>query len=103
MRKKSFDSVFLADLRHIPIQELLTKLGLYCKIDTDFLSIKNKNTKRLHISVGNSVFEIIITGQKWYDQRQAKGGGGCIDLVMHILKLPFVKAVKKIKSVYQIP
>ena len=39
-------------------------------------------------------FEILTTGLKWYDTRAKKGGGGAIDLAMHVLGLSFVDAVK---------
>jgi hypothetical protein len=42
----------------------------------------------------NGEFEILTTGPKWYDTRAKKGGGGAIDLAMHVLGLSFVDAVK---------
>ena len=40
-------------------------------------------------------FEIVTTGpNKWYDTRARKGGGGAIDLTMHVLHVTFVDAVK---------
>lgn len=39
-------------------------------------------------------FRIAVSGQKWYDHNAQKGGGGCIDLVMHVHKLSYVRAVE---------
>ena len=36
----------------------------------------------------------MTTGPKWYDTRAHYGGGGAIDLAMHLLNLSFVEAVK---------
>ena len=41
-------------------------------------------------------FEILTTGPKWYDTRARKGGGGAIDLAMHVLGLSFVDAVRRL-------
>ncbi|MBZ3343388.1 hypothetical protein IPR00_22095, partial [Xanthomonas perforans] len=41
------------------------------------------------------VVELLATGPKWYDTRAEKGGGGAIDLAMHLLRLDFVSAVKR--------
>ena len=35
---------------------------------------------------------------KWYDTRARKGGGGAIDLAMHVLGLTFVDAVKSLNK-----
>jgi hypothetical protein len=43
---------------------------------------------------GCGEFEILTTGVKWLDTRANKGGGGAIDLAMHVLHLSFVDAVK---------
>ena len=43
-------------------------------------------------------FEILTTGVKWYDTRACAGGGGAIDLAMHVLGLSFVDAVKRLTA-----
>jgi len=59
----------------------LDALGLYWKRDADF-------------SLGGGVVELLATGPKWFDTRAKVGGGGAIDLAMHLLRLDFVLAVK---------
>ena len=44
-------------------------------------------------------WELLVTGPKWFDTRAGEGGGGGIDLVMHLLGLDFVKSVKLLASV----
>lgn len=53
---------------------------------------------RLHVAVGGQVFELLVTGAKFFDTRADKGGGGAIDLAMHLLRLDFVAAVKRLSS-----
>jgi len=52
----------------------------------------------VHVSVSGGVVELLATGSKWYDTRVEKGGGGAIDLAMHLLGLDFVSAVKKLET-----
>lgn len=93
--RKSFPPELLEELRSMPVVAALDALGLYWKHDSDFVPVKDKATVRLNVSLpsGGSV-ELLVTGQKWYDTRAGQGGGGAIDLVMHLLRVDFVTAVK---------
>lgn len=93
-RRKSFDDADLDRLREVVISDALTRMGLYWKVDPDFLPEKNSSTQRLYVSVGSRVVELLVTDMKWYDARAEKGGGGGIDLAMYLLNLDFVHAVK---------
>jgi len=42
-------------------------------------------------------FELLTTGLKWFDTRANVGGGGSIDLAMHLLQLDFKQAVRKLR------
>lgn len=98
-RRKSFDDADLDRLRKVSIPDALIRLGLYWKVDPDFQPEKNSNTQRLYVSVGSRVVELLVTDMKWYDSRAGKGGGGGIDLAMHLLGLDFVHAVKALIKV----
>ncbi len=65
------------------VTKALDALGLHWKRDPDFQPVKDAATLRLHVAVGGQVF----------DTRADKGGGGAIDLAMHLLRLDFVAAV----------
>ncbi|SCX16102.1 hypothetical protein SAMN05216379_11048 [Nitrosomonas eutropha] len=82
----------------MPVVAALNVLGLYWKRDSDFLPVKDKTTIRLNVSLGGSVVELLATGARWYDTKTNKGGGGAIDLAMHLLRLDFVTAVKRFQS-----
>lgn len=97
MASKRFDESMLATLREQSVSDTVAMIGLYAKIDPDFQPTKkNPYTKRLYISVGNSVTELIVTGSKWFDTRMNKGGYGGIDLTMHLFKEPFADAVNRL-------
>ena len=50
---------------------------------------------RLNVSIGGGGVELLATGPKWYDTR-IEQGGGAIDLAMHLFRLSFVDAVKRL-------
>nr|WP_017166853.1 hypothetical protein [Xanthomonas phaseoli] len=76
----------------MPVLEALDLLGVYWKRDPDFRPLKDKTTIRVNVSIGG---ELLATGRKWFDTRAEKGGGGAIDLAMHLFRLDFVSAVKR--------
>lgn len=82
----------------MPALAALDLMGLYWKQDPDFRPVKDKHTTRVNISIRENSKELLITGPKWYDTRAQKGGGGTIDLAMHLLQLDFVSAVKQLQA-----
>lgn len=85
----------------MPVPAALDALALHWKIDPDYLPVKDKTTTRLNVAVGSAVVELLATGPKWYDTRAKKGGGGAVDLAMHLLRLDFVAAVKRFQGLPQ--
>ncbi|MGV4008816.1 hypothetical protein ACV8SI_25645 [Citrobacter freundii] len=96
--KRSFSPELLDQFRAMPVPAALDALGVYWKRDPDFVPVKDKMTVRLNVSLGGGVVELLATGPKWYDTRAEKGGGGAVDLAMHLLRLDFVNAVKRLQS-----
>jgi hypothetical protein len=96
--RRSFSPASLDALRALSAQETLDRLGLGWKRDPDFSPTKNPATVRLHVAVGGHVVELLATGVRWYDPRAKKGGGGAIDLAMHLCGLDFVGAVKRLQT-----
>lgn len=99
MARRSFDDATLAQVREMPLSQVLDKLQtggqIFWRRDLDFVPDKDKRTVRLFLSSpGGFAWEVLVTGLKWFDTRAGKGGGGGIDLVMHLLQIDFVKAVK---------
>lgn len=97
MRDRSrFDQNAVLRARLLSIEESLSRLGLYWKEDRDFHPLKDSATKRLYISIGNRVVELLVTNLKWYDVTAKHGGGGAIDLAMHLCATDFVTAMKSL-------
>jgi hypothetical protein len=95
-RARSFDGAVLDALRSMTVAETLDRLGLHWRRDPTFSPHKDPRTTRLHVSIGGGVVELIATGARWYDTRAQRGGGGAIDLTMHLLGVSFVDAVKRL-------
>jgi hypothetical protein len=81
-------------LRDLPSEAVLARLAIDVKPDPTFAPVKDASSRRWHAHTTHGDFEILTTGCKWYDTRAGKGGGGAIDLAMHVLALSFVDAVK---------
>lgn len=70
----------------------LSVLADYSKLDSTFEPIKNPSTTRWHANVRGCDFELLLTGPKFFDTRAEKGGGGAIDLAMHLFRADFKAA-----------
>jgi len=92
--RRSFDRATLTPLREMPSEDALVLLAIHCKPDPSYQPVKEPTTRRWHAHTSGGDFEILTTGIKWYDTRAKIGGGGAIDLAMHVLRLPFVDAVR---------
>ena len=92
--RRSFPRATLARLRDRPSEEALGLLALSCKADPTYVPLKDPRSRRWHVRTACGEFEILTTGAKWYDLRAKTGGGGAIDLAMHLQQLSFVDAVK---------
>ena len=96
--RKSFSRPTLARIRGMPIEVALELLAIYHKADPTYRPVKDSQSCRWHARTACGEFEILTTGAKWWDPRAKKGGGGAIDLAMHILDLTFVDAVKHLSE-----
>src|SRR5450755_887561 len=92
--RRSFHFTMLAHLREMPSEAALSLLAIHCKADPTYQPIKDSRSRRWHLRTDGGEFEILTTGTKWYDPRARKGGGGAIDLAIHIMNVSFVDAVK---------
>lgn len=70
----------------------------HAKLDPTFRPIQSQETRRWHVTIGGHVFELLCTGPKFFDTRANKGGGGAIDLVMHLHGVDFKGAVQLLRQ-----
>jgi hypothetical protein len=70
-----------------PSETALTWVAIDLKADTSFFPVKDSSSRRWHARTACGEFEILTTGSKRYDTRAKRGGGGAVDLVMHLCGL----------------
>lgn len=78
---------------------VLPLVSKYCKEDADFMPIKDSHTHRWYLVAAGRQFELLTTGPKWYDPRVKHGGGGAVDLAIHLFGIDFKQAVAKLREV----
>jgi hypothetical protein len=85
------DNSQLERWRGLPAAGVLAALADHVKEDKTFRS--RGPTTRWHASVSGSEFEVLCTGARFFDTRAHRGGGGAVDLTMHLLNVTFKQAV----------
>lgn len=88
----------LVRFRNMDAALALPRLVDHVKGDPTFEPIKDKASARWHVTAGGREFELLTLGPKFYDTRQKRGGGGAIDLVMHLYRLDFKQAVARLRE-----
>ena len=78
--------------RRLDLALALVALADFAKQDPDFTPLKDSRTTRWHASVRGQDFELLCTGPKFHDTRAGLGGGGAVDLAMHLLQPRFKQA-----------
>ncbi|MYF71441.1 MAG: hypothetical protein F4181_16435 [Proteobacteria bacterium] len=94
--RRYFKESTLTRLRETPAADALALLAIHIKADPSYRPIKSDQSRRWHVRTTQGEFEILTTGCQWYDMRGRCGGGGAIDLAMHVCGLSFVNAVNKL-------
>jgi hypothetical protein len=92
--RRSFNPATLEGLRQMASEDVLALVAVHLKADLTYAPTKDPRTRRWHACTSQGEFEILTTGPKWWNTRAQKGGGGAIDLAMHVRGLSFVDAVK---------
>ena len=103
-RAPAYGAELLESVRLLPAKKVLCRLQesqaiASWKVDAEFRPTKDPSTRRVYVGLMTGfVAEILITQRpgadlKWHDGRLRAGGGGAIDLVMHLTGLKFKQAV----------
>jgi len=77
---------------------VLDALADHVKADRDFKLRQASGTERVHFSAAGRDWEFLLLGPKWFDTRMRRGGGGAIDLAMHVFGVTFTDTVKLIRQ-----
>jgi len=97
MSRSRFSDTQLASLRALGFGEVLRRLGMFAKRDLGFEPVKSGDTARWHVTVDHGgVVEIVVTWPKWHEPASGAGGGGAIDLAMHLTGRPFATVVRQL-------
>jgi hypothetical protein len=92
------DDRTLEQWRELDALFVLDRLGCYAKRDVSFHPIKARKTARYHVNANGRDWELLITGPKFWDTRADNGGGGAVDLVMHLFSLDFRRALRMLRT-----
>lgn len=86
--------------RNVPLLKILRHVCDYLKEDNNYTA-RNPSLggRRFHVNCSKRDFRLLLTGEKWLDElvergSANRGGGGAIDLVMHLKDVNFVQAVR---------
>ena len=92
------DNSDLERWRSLDAAAALNALADYAKEDASYVPRLSTKSTRWHVSVAGIDYEILCTGPKFWDTRAERGGGGAVDLVMHLFGLNFKHAVAMLKD-----
>ncbi|CAM8620505.1 hypothetical protein MCEMSHM24_02491 [Comamonadaceae bacterium] len=91
------DNLDLVRWREMDSIHVLRLLADHIKEDPSFHPRSSPLTTRWHAHVAGHDWEFLCAGPKFLDVRMDRGGGGAVDLAMHIYGLKFKAAAKLLK------
>lgn len=95
-----WNSSDIAKARSVPLLKILSHVCDYLKEDPNYTPRDpSTGSRRFQVNCNKRDFRLILTGEKWLDElvnrgAEGRGGGGGVDLVMHLTGVNFVQAVK---------
>lgn len=98
MRRKAVDNSDLERWRTLDALVVLQALAEHVKEDRSFSPVSAPGTCRLHVSAAGHDWELLVQGPKFWDTRARTGGGGAVDLVMHLHQIAFKPAVALLRE-----
>ena len=98
MGRRAMDNLTLERWRALDALLVLEKLGCYAKADYTFEPLKAQGTQRFHVNAEGRDYELLLRGPKFFDTRLQRGGGGAVDLVMHVRHVDFKGATDLLRA-----
>jgi hypothetical protein len=96
--RRPVDNSELQRWRQLDSEDLLSLLCTHAKRDSSFEPRARPQTTRWHCNVDGTEYELLCHGPKFYDTRAKRGGGGAVDLVMHLRQLDFSPTVRLLRE-----
>ena len=94
----SVDNLTLKRWRELDAVVVLAALADHIKQDRTFSPTASHRSTRWHVLVGGRDWELLCTGPKFWDTRTGHGGGGAVDLAMHLYRISFKAAVSLLRE-----
>ena len=98
MARRCVDNLDLERWRLLDAAAAIVVLSDYAKLDQAYEPRKDQRSTRWHVTAGGQEFEVLCTGPRFLDTRSNKGGGGAVDLAMHLLSVDFKSAVRILRE-----
>jgi hypothetical protein len=95
---KAVNKTVLERWRAMDAHVVLNAIADYSKQDRTFDPRKSHDTTRWHAHIAGHDVELLCTGPKFFDTRAHRGGGGAVDMVMHLYGVDFKAAVAQLQS-----
>lgn len=92
------DNFDIARWRGLEALAALRLLAEHVKVDRDFKPTRAACTQRVHVSAAGADWELLVDGPKFFDTRARTGGGGAVDLVMYLWRVPFRQATAMLRE-----
>lgn len=86
----------LARWRGVDCVVVVEALATYAKRDVTYVPHKSNDSSRWHVRFEEREFELLFTRNRFWDLRSRVGGGGAVDLVMHLTGESFKSAVQRL-------
>ena len=89
MRRRPVDNLTLERWRGLDCLVVLRELADHLKQDKTFVPRECLQATRWHVVAAGVDFELLCTGSRFFDTGAGHGGGGAIDMVMHLFRVDF--------------
>ena len=95
-RSRPIAEAHLTRWRELDAAQVLAVIAEHSKRDLTFVPLKDTSSSRWHASVEGVDYELLLTGPRFWDCRSHVGGGGALDLVMHVTRADFKAAALRL-------
>lgn len=98
MRRRPVDNLTLERWRGLDCLVVLRELADHLKQDKTFVPRECLQATRWHVVAAGVDFELLCTGPRFFDTGAGHGGGGAIDMVMHLFRMDFNRAAALLRD-----